>query len=108
MLNARARGPDGLTAWERVKGRAFNQLVLGFAECVLYKLPTKGPRSKPDGNMGTRWLEGVFLGFNRSSNTYTIATEDGVESCRSLYTVNLSRTDGWRKGFCSSSPRHGC
>ena len=85
MLNARARGPDGLTAWERVKGRAFNQLVLGFAECVLYKLPTKGPRSKPDGNMGTRWLEGVFLGFNRSSNTYIIATEDGVESCRSLY-----------------------
>ena len=59
--------------------------MLGFAKCVLYKLPTKGPRSKPDGNMGTRWLEGVFLGFNRSSNTYIIATEDGVESCRSLY-----------------------
>ena len=35
--------------------------------------------------MGTRWLEVVFLGFNRSSNKYIIATEDGVESCRSLY-----------------------
>ena len=35
--------------------------------------------------MDTRWLEGVFLGFNRSSNTYVVATDDGVVSCRSLY-----------------------
>ena len=85
LFNARSRGSDGLTTCERVKGRAFNQLVLGFAECVLHKLPTKGPQSRPDGNMGTRWLEGVFLGFNRSSNTYIVATEDGVVSRRTLY-----------------------
>ena len=84
LLNARARGSDGLMAWERVKGRAFNQLVHGFAECVMYKLPAKGPQSRSDGNMGTQWLQGVFLGFNRSSNTYVVATDDGVVSCRSL------------------------
>ena len=45
LLNAKARGPDGLTCWERIKGRQFNQLVLGFAETVLHKLPSKGPRA---------------------------------------------------------------
>ena len=38
-----------------------------------------------DGNISTRWLEGVSLGVNRSSNTYVVATDDGVVSCRSLY-----------------------
>ena len=74
-----------MTPSERVKGRAFNQLLLGFAECVLYKLLTKGPRSNPDGNMGARWLEGIFLGFSRSSNSYLIATEGGITTARSLY-----------------------
>ena len=38
--------------------------MLGFGECILYKLPPKGPHSTPDGNMGTKWLEGVFLGYS--------------------------------------------
>ena len=76
---------DGLTPWERIKGRKFNQLLLGFGETVLYKLPSKGPRANPDGNMGTKWLEGIFLGFSRSSNSYTICTDDGVTHARSIY-----------------------
>ena len=63
----------------------FNQLLLGFAETVLYKLPSKGPRANPDGNMGAKWLEGLFLGFSRSSNSYMIGTEDGVVAARSIY-----------------------
>ena len=85
VINARCRGPDGRTAWQRIKGRSFRQLLLGFGECVLYKLPSKGPQSTPDGNMGSRWLEGVFLGYNRSSNSYIVATEAGTVSARSLY-----------------------
>ena len=50
LLNAKGRGSDGLTCWERSKGRMFNQLLLGFWETVLYKLPSKGPRANPDGN----------------------------------------------------------
>jgi hypothetical protein len=74
-----------MTSWERIKGRKFNQLLLGFGETVLYKLPSKGPRANPDGNMGTRWLEVIFLGFSRSSNTYTICTDDGITKARSVY-----------------------
>ena len=61
ILKAKSRGSDGLTCWERIKGRMFNQLLLGFGEVVLHKLPSKGPKANPDGNMGTRWLEGIFL-----------------------------------------------
>ena len=62
LLNAKSRGNDGLTCWERVKGSMFNQLLLGVGESVLYKLPSKGPRANPGGNMGTKWLEGISLG----------------------------------------------
>ncbi len=84
LLNAKLRGNDGLTAWGRIRGRTFNQRLLGFAETVLYKLPAKGPHSAPDGNMGTRWLEGCFLGFHRSSNTYIIGTPQGTVTARAL------------------------
>ena len=75
----------GMAPWERVKGRAFKQLLLSFGECILYKLPVKGPQSQPDGNMGTRWQDGVFIGFNRSANTYIVATENGIAYARSIY-----------------------
>ena len=54
ILSVGVRGSDGLTAWARVRGRAFNQRMLSFLESVFYKLPTKGPQAAPDGNMGTR------------------------------------------------------
>ena len=83
LLNARSVGSDGQTAWQRVKGRMFRQLLLCFGECVLYKLPSKGKDSKPDGNMGTKWLEGMFLGFGRSANSYIMGTNDAVAIARS-------------------------
>ena len=85
LLNARCRGSDGLTPWQRIKGRSFRQLLLSFGECILYKLPTKGPDSNLDGNMGSRWLEGLFLGYSRSSNAYIVATAEGVTTARSLH-----------------------
>ncbi len=93
MLNIKSRGPDGITAWCRARGRPFGQKLLGFGEMVLYKLPSKGPQSKPDGNMGTRMLEGVFLGYNRSSNTYIIGTVDGITLARSI--TRMPEPDRW-------------
>ena len=84
ILNTRTRQDDGLTPWARVKGRAFNQKLIGYGEVVLYKLPTKGPSSDPDGNMGTRWKEGVFVGYSRSANVYNVLTEEGLATSRSL------------------------
>ena len=85
LLNALSKGPDGQTPWERTKGRPMRQLLLGFAECILCKLPAKGPRNNPDGNMGTRWIDGTLLGISRSANTYIVATDGGVFTCRTIY-----------------------
>ena len=93
LLNVRSRGSDGLTPWARVRGRAFGQQIIGFGEVVLYKTPTKGPRSQPDGNMGTKWLEGIFMGYNRSSNTYRVIGKEGLDSPRSL--MRRPEPDRW-------------
>ena len=84
LLNVKYRGADGLTAWARARGRSFTQQILGFGESVLYKLPAKGPGSQPDGNMGTRWKDGIFIGYNKSSNAYILSTENGLVTSRSL------------------------
>ena len=39
VLNVRSRGSDGITPWERVRGRPFNQAIVGFGELVIYKVP---------------------------------------------------------------------
>ena len=84
LLNVKCRGQDGLTPWQRVRGRPFNQPMLGFGEMVLHKLPPKDPKSNPDGNMGSRWGVGAFLGFHRQSRTYIVATADGISKPRSI------------------------
>ena len=84
ILNARQKGTDGLSAWARVRGRPFNQRLLGFGEKVLYKYPMKGPHSQPEGNMGAKWGDGVFIGYHRSSNSYIVSHAKGVSHPRSL------------------------
>ena len=77
LLNAMVRGSDGLTAWKRIRGRAFGQPMLGIGESILYKHPTKGPHHDPHGNAGAQGGEGVFVGFNRNNHTFTVSREDG-------------------------------
>ncbi len=84
LLSVRSRLPSGLTPWATIRGRPFGQKLIGFGEVVLWKLPTKGPASQPEGNMGARWSTGVFVGYNRSSNTFIVMTEDGKKAVRSI------------------------
>jgi len=46
--------------------------MAGFDEQVLYKLPGKGPLSKPDGNMGTTWNAAAYLGHSIVAITYVL------------------------------------
>ena len=74
----------------RARGRPFGQQLLGFGEVVLYKLPNKGPMHQPEGNMGPQHREAVFLGHNRSSNTYRLASAEGLIAARSITRRPLS------------------
>ena len=85
LLNACVRGEDGLTSWARARGRAFGQRLVGFGEKVLWKMPTKGPQHNKEGNMSARWGVGIFIGYNRSSNSYRFSTAEGdVHESRAL------------------------
>ena len=84
LLNIKSSGQDGLTPWARVRGRPFSQQILCYAEQVLYKLPSKGPLSQPYGNMGAQQFEGMFVGYNRRSITFTVITAEGKVEARSM------------------------
>ena len=63
----------GAVVVEKNKMMGETELV-GFGEKVLYKLPTKGPHSNPEGNVGTRWKEGIYLGHSVTSNVHIMAS----------------------------------
>ena len=43
LLNVLVRGEDGMSSWQRVRGRPFSQQLLGFGGSVLYRHPREGP-----------------------------------------------------------------
>jgi hypothetical protein len=84
LLNVLVRGDDGITPWQRVRGRPFGQQMLGFGESVLYRYPNKGPLHAPDGNTGALGAEGTFLGYSTGSNTFRVMSDQGLVAARSM------------------------
>ncbi len=80
LRNILAIGDDGLTAWNRARGRDHGLDLYEFGETILYKLPGKGAAVAGRGNMAMNWEDGVFLGYRRDTLEYVIATADGVTS----------------------------
>ena len=72
-LNIGQRGEDGRSAWERVKGRAYNRDIPDFGEKVMYLLPESVGVSKLD----SRWSTGHFLGIRDEFNELLIGTVHG-------------------------------
>jgi hypothetical protein len=93
LLNVLVRGEDGITPWQRVRGRPFGQRLLGFGESVLYRYPSKGPLHAPDGNIGALGAEGIFLGYSTGSNTFRVFGEQGLVAARSM--TRRSHADRW-------------
>ena len=77
LLNVCHRGPDGLTAWARLRGREFGLNIYAVGERVFWKQPPKGPQHDTEGNMGPRLFPGVLVGYHRASNSYRVATGNG-------------------------------
>ena len=73
VLNKFLVGSDGLTAYERIKGRAFSGVMLEFGCVVLYKVSMK----VQGGLMQPRWERGVWLGKQWGTEEHLISTEEG-------------------------------
>ena len=84
--HCQVRQSDGITAYQRLRGRNYGTKLLAFAERCLFKLPRKSKDLSLEGKLGSKWKEGLFLGFSRDSNEYIVwSVEDKtVTRVRSL------------------------
>ena len=73
VLNKFQVQKDGLTAYEKVKGREYSGLMLEFGSVVLHKASAK----VQGGVMAPRWLKGVWLGKRFGTEEHVIATPEG-------------------------------
>ena len=96
LLNAMSVGPDGMTPWQRLRGRGFGQRLVGFGESVHYKQPAKGPQHDVKGNMGPRMMPGIFLGYNKVSNTYRVVNGEG-KMIKARGIMRRPIADRWRE-----------
>ena len=75
-------GKDGLTAYERRRGKRCSIPVVTFGEKVWYKeLRTNKDRK---GKFESEWREGIWLGHARQSNEAVIGTREGVVRAYSI------------------------
>ena len=75
-----AKGDDGKTAYQRIKGRPFNKAIVEWAEVVQYqKLGTAGENKSE-----FRWEKGIYLGHLDVTGELRIGTELGVVKARDM------------------------
>ena len=74
VLNKGVVGPDGRTAWERVRGRAYHGQMLEFASKVMFRVVGKVQGSI----MTERWYEGLWLGKTAHSDEHLVMKSDGA------------------------------
>ena len=65
--------PDGATAYEQIKGRAYSGLMFEFGQCILFKTSAK----VEGGNMQARWQKGMWLGKRFATEEHIISNPDG-------------------------------
>lgn len=69
-------GKDGLTAYERRRGRKCKTPVVAFGEKVWYK-ELRANKERRD-KFESEWREGIWLGHSRGSNEAIIGTQEGA------------------------------
>ena len=90
VINIKVPGADGITAYQRVRGRAPAKRLVPFGETVLVHLPPKGPERAAGGALGPRVKEGVCIGYGKQSHSYVVFSEGTVGLYRSMQRLPLS------------------
>ena len=65
---------DGLTSYERIKGRAYSGTMVVLGQCILLKVSAK----VSGGEMGARWEKGMWLGKIFASDEHILSTSSGT------------------------------
>eukprot|EP00973_Karenia_brevis_P039235 5418123-Karenia_brevis.AAC.1 len=70
LYNRLHRGEDGKVGYERVKGKKPSVIGIEFGEKILY-MRSKGSKLE---KIKARMEYGIFVGINRKSNEFLVAT----------------------------------
>ena len=70
LLSRFRKDEEGVTPYERARGKKCKIETLAFGECVFFRKLSESRGSQ----MESRWSEGVWLGHARSSNEAWIGT----------------------------------
>ena len=85
-------GGDGTTVHQRIRGKPFSHQIAPFGEQILLK-PHK--TSGPQQNLTVNWVDGCWLGFNRTTGEYIVSNKAAVTSCRSIRRRN--KEERWNR-----------
>ena len=89
-----AKGEDGKTAYERIKGRSFKRPIVEWGEVVQYcKLGSAGENKSE-----FRWEKGCYLGHNDVTSEIIVGTELGIVKARDMKRYADS-ADSWNADF---------
>ena len=70
--------------------------MFGFGESCLHKLPQKKPETALEGKLGSKWKDGVFLGYSRDSNEYFVWSVEGRTTARSRSQQRKPESERWK------------
>ena len=80
------KGLDGLTAYNRVRGKPFKTRLPAMGELVRFKLRPKEPIA--NSSDGKRFHDGIFLGIDRRTGQYILYDEhDDIKYSRTILRV---------------------
>ena len=75
------KGLDGLTAYQRVRGKPFRTRLAAMGEMVRFKNRNHEPL------VNSKWHDGVFLGIDKRTGQYILHSDDGIKFARTILRV---------------------
>ncbi len=92
-LNWMVKGHDGVTAYQRVRGKQFRTRLMTFGEQCRFKLRSHEPLSASGD--GKKFHVGTYVGVDRRTGQYMIHRGDNIEYARTV--VRFPESNKWDK-----------
>ena len=90
VLTWRIRGPDGLTAYQRARGKPFTYKLIAFGERCNFKFNSKAPIGESD-----RWNFGIYVGRDRLNGQHILFNPASGEVCKARTIMRLPDVQKW-------------
>ena len=92
-LNWMIKGHDGMTAYQRVRGKPFRTRLLTFGEQCRYKVRSHEPLAATGD--GKRFHLGTYVGVDRRTGQYMIHDGDRIMYARTI--IRVPEANKWNK-----------